>query len=113
MIGLLNHGAGTAPTSIGKEVEEGITSCRRAFVVRPVNEHGPANDKFTRHKTPTAAVLAIVAVVTHYEIGTGRNSGRLTVDAKMKVRINRGREALFGGATRPGTVVGRVRAATF
>ena len=55
------------------------------FVVRPVDEHGPANNQIARNKAPGSAIQTIVAIVTHHKVGVVRNLCRLAVDCEVKV----------------------------
>ena len=38
------------------------------FAGRPVDQQRPSNNIFTRHESPVAAVLAVVAIVSHHKI---------------------------------------------
>src|SRR5205085_4969213 len=61
------------------EMKNFIT-CRRRLrhvvpkaVQRPIDNERAPDDVFLRHKTPVAAVRAVIAVVAHHEIVAGRN----------------------------------------
>ena len=59
---------------------------RRAFIVGPIDEHRPADNQIARHKSPVAAVLAVVAIVAHDEIVA---RGNCNLAASPSVREDR------------------------
>src|SRR4051812_46800013 len=55
---------------------------RGSAVARPIDEHCAPDDQFSRNKSPVAAVLAIVAAVTHDEETVFRHLHRFPGNAK-------------------------------
>src|ERR1700751_5483158 len=75
----MHHVEHPGPAGLVEEMKDDVEQPRDAvadalaliFIARsdegPVNEHGPADDVFVRHKTPIAAVETHVAVIAHGE----------------------------------------------
>src|SRR6267143_5729465 len=49
-------------------------------VHRPVNQKGASHDGAAVHEAPVTAVLAVVAIVAHGEIFSGRNNDLVTLN---------------------------------
>src|SRR5262245_54241336 len=62
------------------------------WIVGPVNDEGPAFDVLAGEKSPVAAVLRVVPVVTHHEVLPRRNSHRAV--AHTRIVANRERRRL-------------------
>src|SRR5437899_12278005 len=56
-------------------------------VPRPVDEEGLALDLLPPHESPVPAVLRVVAVVAHHEVGVGRDARHLTAVGVPAVRL--------------------------
>src|ERR1035441_4404939 len=70
---------------VGKVIKS-ITRGRRSGEViarilrRPVNQERPANHIFTRHKSPVAAVLTVIAIVAEHKVVTFRDDQLVVLD---------------------------------
>src|SRR6185369_7327251 len=69
---------------------------RRRFE-RPVDEHRPANHIFFRDKSPVAAVITHVAIVSHGEIAVGRHYDVVALNVLRQQLLPVGKEAVVVG----------------
>src|SRR5581483_7708674 len=69
---------------MGEGIGEPVSPSAWRFIVqrlhRPVDQQRPADDVFPRHESPIAAVLAVIAVVTHHKIAALRNDELAILD---------------------------------
>src|SRR6266850_134325 len=99
-----------------------ITAVVTAFRFhRPVNQEGPPHDGVTINESPVAAVLTVIAIVTHGEILPWRNDNLVTLNilADLRAPFRNGiernhlapyrREIKVEGVVRCGRIMNRIR----